>query len=78
MPNAGPGVGGQGGRMSPIWVIVLIAAAVFLIIRGMSWKLVAFGAAVLFAFFVMPHDVLAIATDIGDGFSNFIHQYNLH
>ena len=64
--------------MSPFWVIVIIGVAVFLIIRGVAWKLVLFIGAILFAFFVIPHDVLAVATDIGDGFSNFIHQYNLH
>jgi hypothetical protein len=64
--------------MSPLWVIFLIATAVFLIIRGMSWKLVLFIAGLLFAFFIIPHDVWATAADIGNGFSNFIHQYNLH
>jgi hypothetical protein len=64
--------------MSPLWVIVIIAAATFLIIKGVAWKLVLFIGALLFAFFVMPHDVLAVATDIGNGFSSFIHQYNLH
>lgn len=64
--------------MSPIWVIILIAVAVFLIVKGVSWKLILFVAGLLFAFFIMPQDVLAIATDIGNGFSSFIHQYNLH
>jgi lipid-A-disaccharide synthase-like uncharacterized protein len=64
--------------MSPVWVIIILALAVFGLVKGISWKLILFVGGLLFVFFIMPQDALAIATDIGNGFSTFIHQYNLH
>jgi hypothetical protein len=64
--------------MSPLWVIVIIGASVFAFVKGIGWRIIAFILALLFVFFVMPQDALAFATDIGNGFSSFIHQYNLH
>lgn len=64
--------------MSPWWVLFFMGLGVFLFLRGVSWKLLAFGAGILAAIFILPHDVMAFATAIGNGFSNFIDQYNLH
>lgn len=63
--------------MSPWWVLVLVGSGIFLIIRGTSWKIVLFIGAILFCLFIAPKDVMALATNVGNGFSNFITQFNI-
>lgn len=63
--------------MNPWWVLVLVGLGIFLIIRGTSWKIVLFIGAILFCVFIAPHDIMALAKNIGDGFSNFITKFDI-